>query len=102
MSGKVVPHDWIVHPRGARQLVKQAHRVMPATVRTVVGSAGAKTEGRDLRTCVTLIRSLPGVSEQFSGQNLLSLYRAQCSRDLLRDQNDYQDWSCRIWTLVTS
>jgi hypothetical protein len=86
MSGKVVSRDRVVHPRGARQVLKQAHRVMPATVRTVVRSAGAKTGRRDLRTCVTLIRSLPGVNEHFSGQNLLSLYRAQCSRDLLRDQ----------------
>ena len=53
MIGKVVPHDWVVHPRGARQLLKLVHRVMPATVRTVFGSAGAKTGGQNLKLCVT-------------------------------------------------
>ena len=33
MSGREVSHDWVVHPRGAQQLLKQAHRMMLATVK---------------------------------------------------------------------
>ena len=86
MTGKVVSHNWVVHPRGARQLrsmLKQAHSVMPATVRTVFGSAGANTGGRDLRSCGTLTRNLPGVSGRCSGQSYTCTV---CT--VLRDQNE--------------